>query len=181
MITEKDRRLGDMDKELESLRNELSEPPVISGVTATRGNARAGSRVGSRAGSRGGPRGTTSSPRGTNSNARGAAVSNPRAQRLMETQISTLKSKNEGLSGKVSELEQEIGELKKNLRTAEAEIKKTKDAAGANKDARKFEVILLSNFGIEYYIILFRSFLLKCQKRKLRKITSGKNKFLFSC
>ena len=144
MLEEKNKQIKEVEKEMAALQSELTQlnesSPISARGAATRGSARVAARAGPR-GALNSSRGAVSNQRGAASNQRGAA-NNPRAQRLLETQISTLKSKNESLSEKLTGMEQEIVEHKRNLRNAEAEARKTKDLAGANKDAKKYEVTL---------------------------------------
>ena len=126
LISDKEKKIKSLEKEFSSLQDELLGNGG-GAQTATRGSARGVS-------TRGGPvRGARGATRG--------AVNNARAQRMMETQISTLKSRNETLNSTVSNLEKDVTDLKKAVRTAEAEAKKAKESGGMNaKDSKKLEV-----------------------------------------
>lgn len=119
-LEEREGRIKDLETEMSALQEE--EVQVVRGRGGRRA-ARAGvARGGATRGARGG-------------------VSNARAQRQLETQMSTLKSRNDTLNTTVSNLEKDVSDLKKALRTAESEAKKAKESGGSNpKDTKKLEV-----------------------------------------
>ena len=123
ILEAQDKTIHDKDKQIQGLKKELStlQDEVLA---AAEGQA------------------TVATGRGT-----GPSRATVRAQRLMETQLATFKSRNENLTNTVSSLEKDIADMKKAVRAAEAETRKAKESGGTNmKDTKKLEVELLKYY-----------------------------------
>ena len=146
ILEAQDKTIHDKDKQIQGLKKELStlQDEVLA---AAEGQATVATGRGT------GPNRATVRARGSTVRggaARGAArggANNARAQRLMETQLATFKSRNENLTNTVSSLEKDIADMKKAVRAAEAETRKAKESGGTNmKDTKKLEVELLKYY-----------------------------------